>query len=224
MALKGVKQTEEHKRKIGESNKISKKLFYATEKGKELRKKLSLMYLGIKNPEHSARLKGRKQTEEHSRKISEYNIRMGKKPPQATKEQRQSIEWRAKISNGLKGKKYGPLSIEHKIKIGEKQKGSNHWNWKGGISPENETIRHSLESKLWQESVRNRDCNCCQKCGENRISKLTAHHILNFSTHKEIRFAIDNGITFCRSCHKEFHMKYGFRKNSREQVIEFLKN
>ena len=34
---------------------------------------------------------------------------------------------------------------------------------------------------------------------------------------------IKNGIAFCRPCHKMFHIKYGFRNNNREQLLEFLK-
>lgn len=103
-----------------------------------------------------------------------------------------------------------------------KYSGENSSNWQGGITPINNTIRGSLEYKLWSDSVWNRDGNCCQKCGCNFVSKLVAHHILNFSKYIELRFAIDNGITFCRECHKEFHKKYGKKNNSREQVKEFI--
>lgn len=100
--------------------------------------------------------------------------------------------------------------------------GSYSPNWKGGITPINNKIRGSLEYKLWQDSIFNRDGNSCQKCGELRISKLVAHHILNFSKYIELRFAIDNGITFCRSCHKIFHKKYGVKNNTSIQVNQFL--
>ena len=138
------------------------------------------------------------------------------------------------------------LSKKHKNKIAKAMKGGNstsfkkgnvphntgkhhlakekHFNWKGGITPINQQIRGSLEYKLWSDSVWNRDKNCCQKCGENRVRYLVAHHILNFSSHIELRFAIDNGITFCRLCHKEFHHIYTKRNNTREQVVEFIRN
>lgn len=131
-----------------------------------------------------------------------------------------SDETKKKISLIHKGKK---ISEETKLKISEANKGINNWNWKGGISSENEKIRHSLESKLWKDSVKNRDGNLCSKCGEGSVKYLTVHHILNFSSHIELRFAIDNGITFCIPCHKEFHRKYGTKNNSREQVLEFIK-
>jgi len=60
-----------------------------------------------------------------------------------------------------------------------------------------------------------------QKCKE-RVNELHPHHIKNFSQYKELRFAIDNGITFCDVCHLDFHKRYGFRKNNREQIVKFL--
>ncbi len=118
----------------------------------------------------------------------------------------------------FKGKNHSPKS---QFKKGQNS-GSLHPQWKGGITPVNNTIRGSLEYKLWQDSVKNRDGNCCTKCGDTRISRLMAHHILNFSSNPELRFAIDNGITFCRPCHKAFHKKYTVRNNSRAQINEFL--
>ncbi len=77
MSLKGVKQTEEHKRKIGEANKIAKKLFFQTEEGIKQKKELSLMYLGKENPEHSKRLLGKSISQEHKDNIGK--ARRGKK-------------------------------------------------------------------------------------------------------------------------------------------------
>ena len=61
----------------------------------------------------------------------------------------------------------------------------------------------------------------CQKYG-TRGEKLHPHHILNFSDHPELRFAIDNGIILSEKAHKEFHKKYGFNNNTKGQLIEFL--
>lgn len=97
----------------------------------------------------------------------------------------------------------------------------NHWNWKGGINPKNDTIRKSVEIKLWHKAVLERDYFTCQKC---KVSggKLNAHHINNFADFPELRTSIENGIIFCKKCHILFHKKYGFRNNTREQLIKFL--
>ena len=76
---------------------------------------------------------------------------------------------------------------------------------------------------LWRNAVYARDGYTCQKTGI-KGGKLTVHHILNFSSHKELRFAINNGITLLVQEHKNFHKKYGIKNNTREQLSEFLNN
>ena len=75
--------------------------------------------------------------------------------------------------------------------------------------------------RLWRESVFARDNWTCQRCGEKGIY-LHSHHIRNFSEEIELRTSINNGITFCRNCHREFHKKYGYKNNAREQIEEFI--
>jgi hypothetical protein len=120
-----------------------------------------------------------------------------------------------------KGKKTGirPSSV---FKKGE-HVGENNINWKGGVTPIHNQIRSSIEGRLWIQSVFARDGYTCQKTGV-KGGKLTAHHILNFSSNPELRFAIDNGITLSIESHKEFHKIYGKTNNTREQLVEFLKS
>jgi len=120
-----------------------------------------------------------------------------------------------------KGKKFSEITIKklsesHKGKTGEKSS-----NWKGGITPINVKIRRSLEMKLWRKSNMERDNFVCQKCKQVG-GKLQVHHINNFADFSELRTSIENGITLCRLCHKEFHKKYGFRNNTQEQLEEFI--
>lgn len=103
----------------------------------------------------------------------------------------------------------------------DKGSGKNHYNYQGGITPENVKIRTSIEMILWRNSVFARDGYTDQKTGV-KGEKLVAHHILNFSSHPELRFAIDNGITLSDKSHIEFHKIYGKRNNTREQLEEFL--
>ncbi len=147
-----------------------------------------------------------------------HKINLGKKRPGIGGVKKGNIPW----NKGKKG--LFKWTEKQKIQRSEMFKGEKNPMWKGGISPINNLIRGSLEYKLWEDSIKNKNCNCCQKCNDNRPRQLVAHHILNFSQFPELRFAIDNGITFCKQCHKLFHEIYGKKKNTLEQVLDFLNN
>jgi hypothetical protein len=154
---------------------------------------------------------------------------LGHKPTQETIEKmkrkipwnkgiKMSDEFKKKISISFKGRKQSPETIEKRM---SKFRGENSPHWKGGVTPLNEKIRKSIEYKFWRKSVFERDnfiCQCCNISG----GVLRAHHINNFSDFPELRTVIENGITLCDKCHKEFHKKYSCKNNTREQLIEFL--
>lgn len=81
-----------------------------------------------------------------------------------------------------------------------------HWNYKGGITPENKAIRNSDKMKWWRVNVFERDDYTCQECGQVG-GELNAHHIKEFAKHPELRFDVNNGITICKNCHKKIHQK-----------------
>jgi hypothetical protein len=81
-----------------------------------------------------------------------------------------------------------------------------HWNYKGGITPENKAIRNSKKMSYWRCDVFARDKFTCQKCFKIG-GELNAHHIKYFSEYPELRFDVNNGITLCKSCHIEIHKK-----------------
>jgi hypothetical protein len=130
-----------------------------------------------------------------------------------------------RISDSKRGKK---LSEEHKIKLrlalkGKPKlwcRGEKNSQWKGGITPENKRIRNSIEYRLWRESVFARD-NWTDQKTKIKGGKLHPHHIYNFSDYPDLRFAIDNGITFSEKTHKDFHRIYG-NKNNQDQINQFL--
>lgn len=130
-----------------------------------------------------------------------------------------SEEHKKKLSNARKGKKD---SEETKFKKSLALRGEKSYLWKGGISSENDKIRHSKEIRLWKISVFIRDNRHCQKCYSKK--KIIAHHILNFHKYPSLRTSIENGITLCEECHKKFHKKYGNKNNNQEQINEFLAN
>lgn len=120
---------------------------------------------------------GRKHTEESKKKMRE--ARLGKQMP---------------INTRLK------ISMTHKL-----NKEKSHL-WKGGITKKNKKIRNSMEYRLWRTAVFERDNYTCIWCGVrngNGIAVyLEADHIKPFALFPELRFAIDNGRTLCRECHK----------------------
>ena len=142
--------------------------------------------------------KGWKHTEESRNKMR--LSRLGVAPWNKGKKGIYSEEYRLKISSALRNRQY---SVETRIKMSEAHKGDKAPNWKGGVSPKNWLIRSSIEYRLWRESVFSRDHWNCQNCGERGY--MHAHHIKPFSKYPELRFAIDNGITLCKQCHKQLH-------------------
>ena len=118
-----------------------------------------------------------------------------------------SDEYRRKLSNAHKGK----------------QAKENNPAWKGGVTSESKLIRSSAEYKIWKNAVFSKDNFTCQKTGI-RGGDLVAHHIHNFADFPELRLAIDNGITLSKKAHRQFHEIYGFGKNTKEQLLEFLNN
>jgi len=81
-----------------------------------------------------------------------------------------------------------------------------HWNYKGGISPENHIIRNSEKMKRWRYEVFKRDQYTCQHCAQIG-GNLNAHHIKPFSEFIELRFDVSNGLTLCKSCHIKEHKR-----------------
>jgi hypothetical protein len=152
----------------------------------------------------------------HSHKCFLLTVKGRKHPPR-------SEEWKRKVRIALTGKKRAPFKESTRRKLSELRKGKNCNFWKGGVTPEHLRIKMSIEWKLWREAVFTRDNWTCQKYGV-KGGTLHPHHIKNFSDNKELRFAIDNGITLSKRAHREFHKKYGNINNTREQLIEFLNN
>jgi endogenous inhibitor of DNA gyrase (YacG/DUF329 family) len=132
------------------------------------------------------------------------------------------------VNHLFRGKK---LSEEHKLKIklnhshywiGKKhteeqikketvglkkyQSGSNHWNWKGGITPLLRKLRFVKKYYVWRTTVFERDRYTCVLCGQ--ISgKLNADHIIRFAElvyKKDWKklWDVDNGRTLCVDCHR----------------------
>jgi hypothetical protein len=201
--------SEEHKRKLSEAHKGKKASLETKQKLSETRK-------GEKNSFY-----GKKHTEETRKKLSESH--------------KGQIAWNKGTKGVLKAWNKGLKGIMKPNKTSF-QKGLIPWNkgkkcpersgdknnkWKGGITSEQEKIRKSPEYKLWRKSVFERDLYTCQKC--NKVGGiLRAHHIDSFDNNPNKRTLIDNGITFCQECHRNFHHLFGRGNNTKKQLKKFL--
>jgi 5-methylcytosine-specific restriction endonuclease McrA len=73
----------------------------------------------------------------------------------------------------------------------------------------------------WRQKVYERDKYTCQYCGDNSGGNLNAHHLKNFHDYPQLRFVISNGITLCKTCHINEHIKFGYRKYERAKEKTF---
>ena len=107
-------------------------------------------------------------------------------------------------------------------------RGENHPNWKGGLTSEAQLQRKSPEYQKWRDLVYEKDDYTCQCCGQ-RGGRLTAHHLLDFASYPDLRFAVDNGITMCFDCHDatvkgSFHNLYGTHYKTASELEEYINN
>lgn len=58
--------------------------------------------------------------------------------------------------------------------------------------------------KKWRISVFERDNYTCEECGQVG-GYLHAHHIASWSNNPKLRYRVYNGVTLCKSCHKDLH-------------------
>ena len=223
MPKKGYKQTEEHRRKkafFRQGKPLSeetKRKMSRAKKGKmpkniELLKKKAVKFKkGCPAPK-TAFKKG------DLRLIGENNPakrpEVGKKISEAKKEHIVTKEIRKKISKKLTGRK---LSDEHRRNMGNSVRGEKSHLWEGGITPLNKLLRNQSKFKIWREVVFLRDNYTCQNpdcefCNNKIGVLLHPHHIKSFIKFPELRFDINNGITYCA----EFHIKSGLHKNIRK--------
>ncbi len=104
----------------------------------------------------------------------------------------------------------------------DKIRGCKHYLYNPNITEEERSCgRYSAKYTKWRTGVYKRDNYVCQNCFQRGL-RLNAHHIESWDINKKLRFAKNNGITFCKSCHIRFHKIYGRGKNSRQQSNDFL--
>ena len=100
--------------------------------------------------------------------------------------------------------------------------GENNPSWNPNKTDEER--KNSRSNDEYAKLVNNvfvRDNYTCQCCGQ--YSKdLKAHHMNSYDIHVDERYDIKNMITLCGNCHSNFHKKYGYGKNTKEQFLEWM--
>lgn len=109
------------------------------------------------------------------------------------------------------------------------------YNWKGGINKLQNSIRKLTDSKDWTKSIFERDYYTCQRCMKGN-NQLEAHHLIGVSqlikmnkikTVNEAKqcnmlWDLNNGVTMCKKCHREFHNLFGVYKFTPQDYYKFI--
>lgn len=174
----------------------------------ETKQKIRLSKLGSRNPQF-----GKPLSNEHKRKLSEklkgsVGFWKGKKKGPLSEECREKIRL-ANIGRVVSDETKSKIRAAKLGRPNPSIRGERHCRWRGGVTTENHKIRNSCEMKIWREAVFERDKYTCVWCGQIG-GKLNADHIKRFCDYPELRFAIDNGRTLCKSCHEKTD-NYGAR-------------
>lgn len=150
-----------------------------------------------------------------------------------TKEYNRGIYWKCKCSCGKEKSIWGShLRNGSIVTCGNRSihnRSKNNPNWRGGVTPEIQSARTSKEYAEWRNKVYAMDHYTCQCCLRNKNIKKEAHHIYNFSDHKDLRYDPIWGVTLCYECHSmyepgSFHHTYGTRNNTPEQLETYINN
>lgn len=98
------------------------------------------------------------------------------------------------------------LTAERKKQIGDRHRGANSPNWRGGRTSEAMRIRNSPEYSEWRLKVYQRDRFSCIACGyrSRKPRDIRADHFKPFSLFPELIFDVNNGRTLCRPCDSKY--------------------
>ena len=107
--------------------------------------------------------------------------------------------------------------------------GEKNYRWRSDISIEERRTNekdwgryYDLEHHDFIRGVLNRDNYKCVVCGSKE--KLCVHHLDGWNWCTEKRRDINNGVTLCYKCHRNFHGIYGNGNNTKEQFEEWYGN
>ena len=154
---------------------------------------------------------GNRWSDEQRKRASERNDTAGKKNP------RYGVKLSDETKDKISKAKTGNTLPKH-------MKGENHWNYNHLLSEKHRRDRRVVPGfNDWRKDVYKKDDYTCQCCGKRGIN-LNAHHIESYNCNPKLRISLDNGITLCKGCHNDFHHRFGWGSNTKEQLDVFLNN
>ena len=119
----------------------------------------------------------------------------------------------------------GCIAKERIAELGRQQKGENSPRWNADLTQEEREQERLIDGyKEWGFEIKKQYNFTCDICGDNRGGNLISHHLDGYNWCKDKRIDITNGVCLCEKCHKEFHKKYGYGDNTKQQYIEFKEN
>ena len=115
---------------------------------------------------------------------------------------------------------------EYKSKSSMAKIGSNNPMWDPNKTDEERDREKSHSRRFpgykdFRRKVYERDNYTCQVCGDGKGGNLVAHHLNGFHWDIKGRTDVDNGVTMCIMCHKEFHKMYGIKNVNMFQFSQF---
>ena len=141
-----------------------------------------------------------------------------------------SFEQIEKHRKAMLGKKH---TLEHRLKMSQIMKkrveeGKHNFYIDGRSkdyigSNSRKIIKNTMEYRIWREAVFARDNWTCTECGDKSkkgyFVYLEADHIKPWAFYPELRYAIDNGRTLCRACHRQTDT-YGYKALHWKEAIK----
>lgn len=101
--------------------------------------------------------------------------------------------------------------------------GKNNNKWNEALSEEERKNDRSIQNnyRIFVSKVLARDNYTCKCCGKKQ-GDIEVHHLNSYDWDIEHRTDETNGTTLCKSCHKNFHIHYGYGNNTKEQFEEWF--
>lgn len=110
-----------------------------------------------------------------------------------------------------------------RLGIGDTRRGAKSSCYKPELTKEDRIRdRNYEEYRNWRKEVYKRDNYTCKVCHESKSGELNAHHLYSYTSFPELGVDVDNGVTLCIPCHKEFHRTFGYHNSTKKQFEDFL--